>query len=445
MRASEWRTRLAHRLPFYYGWIIFAVSAAVSYSSRPTMAVATLSVFLVPMTEEFGWSRGVFAGAVSLGGICAVAISPLVGWWIDRHGSGMIIAVAGAVSGACALGLSLVSNAWAFYALYVPGRMAFASPLELGASTAVSNWFIRRRAFAFGALNVTHGMGLALMPLAAYLIIAGWSWRTAWAAMGIFTLAVGVLPALLFIARRPEDMGLAADPRPELAADSLDPSEQQAGSPVSASPEPAFTLRQALNTRAFWFLAFFSAGGFMVQAGVSLHQAAHYLQRGLSGSGASLSVSVFAFSQVPGGLMWSSLARWVPLRILLAFAGLTVAAGALGTTVSSTLPTALASATTLGVGVGGLHVLLSLVWADYYGRWYLGSIRGVTLPIQIAGQAIGPIFAGFAYDARDSYQLPFIVFAAVVSMASLLVLSATPPGYTSRRAPPASTSLPPTA
>ena len=444
MRVDAWRTRLSHSLPFYYGWIIFAVSAAVSYSSRPTMAVATLSVFLVPMTEEFGWSRGVFAGAVSLGGIAAVVVSPLVGWWIDRRGSGMIIAAGGAITGACALGLSLVTNAWAFYALYVPGRMAFASPLELGTSTAVSNWFIRRRALAFGALSVTQGMGLALMPLAAYLIISGWSWRVAWATLGISTLVVGVLPALLLIARRPEDMGLVADPGPGTSAgpDSLAPSEQQADSSGLAVAEPAFTLRQALNTRAFWFLAFFSAGGFMVQAGVSLHQAAHYLQRGLSGSGASGIVGVFAFSQVPGGLLWSSLARWVPLRLLLALAGFTVAAAALATSVSSTLPGALASAAVLGVGVGGLHVLLRLAWADYYGRRHLGSIRGVTLPVQIAGQALGPIIAGFAYDARDSYQLPFILFAVVVSLASLLVLSATAPVYSSQRAPlhPTSTS-----
>ena len=143
-------------------------------------------------------------------------------------------------------------------------------------------------------------------------------------------------------------------------------------------------------------------------------------------------------------MMWSTLARWVPLRLLLALAGFTVAAAALGTSVSSTLPGALASAAVLGVGVGGLHILLRLAWADYYGRRHLGSIRGVTLPVQIAGQALGPIIAGFAYDARDSYQLPFILFAIVVSMSSLLVLSATPPGYSSGRAPVRPTSPSPT-
>jgi hypothetical protein len=76
---TSWQARLAQALPFYYGWVIFAVSVGVAYSARPLMAVATLSVFVVPMTDHFGWSRGLFSGAVSLGGLCAVAISPQVG------------------------------------------------------------------------------------------------------------------------------------------------------------------------------------------------------------------------------------------------------------------------------------------------------------------------------------------------------------------------------
>jgi OFA family oxalate/formate antiporter-like MFS transporter len=143
------------------------------------MAAATLSVFVVPMTEQFGWSRGLFSGAVSLGGLCAVAISPLVGRLIDRYGSGATVAAASAVAGLCAIGLSAISQPWAFYSLNVPGRMAWASPLELGTSTAISNWFIRRRPLALMLLSVNQGAGTALMPLAAQFIIGGWGWRTA--------------------------------------------------------------------------------------------------------------------------------------------------------------------------------------------------------------------------------------------------------------------------
>jgi OFA family oxalate/formate antiporter-like MFS transporter len=89
--------------------------------------------------------------------------------------------------------------------------MAFAGPLGLATSTSVSNWFIRRRLLALVLLSANQGAGLALMPLAAQFIIGGWGWRTAWASLGMYTLAVGVLPAWL-MARRPEDMGLEADP-----------------------------------------------------------------------------------------------------------------------------------------------------------------------------------------------------------------------------------------
>ena len=57
--------RLARSLPFYYGWVIVADTVLVSFSTRTVMAVALLSVFVVPMTEELKWSRGLFSGAVS--------------------------------------------------------------------------------------------------------------------------------------------------------------------------------------------------------------------------------------------------------------------------------------------------------------------------------------------------------------------------------------------
>ena len=58
---------LAQRLPFFYGWVIVGCTMCSSVV-RQTAAVATLSIFLVPMTEEFGWSRTGISGAVSLGG-----------------------------------------------------------------------------------------------------------------------------------------------------------------------------------------------------------------------------------------------------------------------------------------------------------------------------------------------------------------------------------------
>ncbi|MCH7620746.1 MAG: MFS transporter [Chloroflexi bacterium] len=394
------------------------------------MAVATLSVFVVPMTEEMGWSRGLFSGAVSLGGLCAVAISPLVGLWIDRYGTGLLLAGSSLLTGVLAIGLALISAPWAFYSLYIPGRMIFTGSLELALPTAISTWFVRRRPLGLAVDAVAKGAGLAIIPLAAQLIIGEWGWRTAWTSLGILSLAVGIFPSLVLMARRPEDMGLEVDPVPRTTPRE-EPVEETAGDlpdiATDASGEANFTVGQALRTRAFWLLATFTAAGFMVQGGVSLHQVAHYINQGIPGPLAALSTGAYAAAQIAGGLFWGFVGRRVPLRFLLSLAALLVGIAVLSTIVSFTPPAMLASAALVGFGVGGLHLLVRLAWADYYGRQHLGAIRGLTLSAQIGGQALGPVMAGFLFDATNSYRAPFLVFALAVWSGGLLVLAAVPP------------------
>ena len=101
--------------------------------------------------------------------------------------------------------------------------------------------------------------------------------------------------------------------------------------------------------------------------------------------------------------------------------------GVISTIYSFSLIFALISAATIGFGVGGLHLLVRLAWADYYGRQHLGSIRGVTLSAQIGGQALGPILGGFLFDMTANYRLPFLVFASAVFTGAILVTLATAP------------------
>ena len=455
---TPWRRRLADRLPFYYGWVIVANTVIVSFSTRAVMAVAVLSVFVVPMTSDLGWSRGLFSGAVSLGGLAAVVTAPLIGRWVDRYGAGVLIASSSVITGVCAVGLAFITLPWMFYSLYVPGRMTFSGPLELGIPTAISNWFIRRRPLGLAVDTVAKGAGLSVMPLVAQFIIIGWGWRTSWAVIGLLCLAVGVIPCLLFIARRPEDLGLEPDPAPKTspvsetasasgrgnAAAPSGNTNPNASSSGGASPSPGpgaaagianlnaatetnLTLAEALRTRAFWLVCGFAAMNYMSQGGISLHQVPHFIHQGIAAPLAALTASIYAFAQIPGGLFWSALARRVPVRFLLAAAALLIAAGSLGISVSSTFVTAMATSGLMGFAVGGLHLLVRLTWADYYGRQHLGSIRGVTLSAQVSGQAMGPVIAGFMFDYTDSYQLPFWFFAAGVLLAGLLALAATPP------------------
>ncbi|MCH7565525.1 MAG: hypothetical protein IH968_17065 [Gemmatimonadetes bacterium] len=123
--------------------------------------------------------------------------------------------------------------------------------------------------------------------------------------------------------------------------------------------------------------------------------------------------------------------------VLLSAAAFVVAAAAFGTSVSASLPTALLAAASVGFGVGGLHLLVRLAWADYYGREHLGTIRGFSMSAQIGGQAVGPVLAGFMFDATGSYQMPLLVFTAAAALAGIVALFATPPRLPVRSQEPA--------
>ena len=422
------RARLAHAVPFYYGWVIAGNGVALSLSTRTVMAVATLSVFVVPMTQSMGWSVGMFSGAVSLGGLVAVFISPIVGRWLDKYGAGVILGMGSLATGVLAIGLAFVTHPLAFYFLYVPGRMIFSGPMEIGLPTAASNWFIRRRPLGLAVDAIAKGAGLAIVPWAMQLIITGFDWRAAWVTLGVLTLALGVVPTLLLVARRPEDMGLEPDPAPARG----EPAGQAAGAAQAAGdsggfPEVNFSVGQALRTPAFWILAIFSGAGMMVQAGVSLHQVSHYINQGVDPRFAAMSASTFALAQMPASLFWAALARRVPIRFLITSAAFVVALATAGTVMSDWLLPEIISAAGVGFGVGGLHLLIRLVWADYYGRQNLGTIRGLTMSVQAGGQALGPVIAGFMFDYFDSYRIPFTFFTVAVFLAGIMALAAKPP------------------
>ena len=98
----------------------------------------------------------------------------------------------------------------------------------------------------------------------------------------------------------------------------------------------------------------------------------------------------------------------------------------------STFASAFIAATLFGAGIGGLLTLLPVAWADYFGRRNFGAIRGITLPVQVVSQALGPIGAGLFYDAKHSYALSLTVFAALAFVAAAFAFFARPPAFTAR-------------
>jgi sugar phosphate permease len=405
---------LVHRLPVYYGWIILACLCCVGFA-RQGPAVATLSIFVDPLTREFGWSRTALSGAVSLAGVLAALAAPVIGRVLDRRGPRLVLCAAVLINAAALALLSLTPCLLVFYLLFCIARLNWAVPFDLGIYGALSNWFVTRRALAASIATMAQMAGLVAMPLLAQLAIVHEGWRSGWLALGIVTALAGFIPAWLFLVRRPEDIGLAPDEG--LAA--------QAASP--AAREPRYSRAEAMRTPAFWLLMLYSVLVYPVQAGVSLHQAPHLVERGIDATTAALIVSFFSLMSGVGTLACGFLPRRLPVRLVLALVGLLLTLGTLLMAGVDSAGAGYLAAGLFGLGIGGLLTLLPVAWADYFGRSSYGAIRGIALSAQVLAQAAGPLASGVVHDLTGDYRGALGGFAALSALSLIAALAARAP------------------
>ena len=247
----------------------------------------------------------------------AALASPLIGPVLDRRGARMMLCTAVLVTGVSMMLLSLTQSLLAFYVFFCIARMNFAGPFDIGIYGALNSWFIQRRALASSVANLAQMVGLIVLPLIAHFAMQQQGWRAGWLAVGIAVLLVGFVPAWLLLVRRPEDVGLLPDGR----APDIPVANTGATTAPRAIEEPAFTRKQALRTPAFWLLSLYTAAVFPVQAGVSLHQAPHLIERGLSPTIAATVVSTFSLASGIAGLGFGMFTRRIGVHMSLALAG----------------------------------------------------------------------------------------------------------------------------
>jgi sugar phosphate permease len=410
---------IARRLPVFYGWVVLAALCCTGFA-RQGPAVATFSIFVAPLSHQFGWSRTALSGAASLGGILAAVAAPLIGPLLDRQGARVVLCGAVLMTAAALALLSLTPSLLVFYLLFCIARMNWAAPFDLGLYGALNNWFVRQRTRASGIATLAQQLGLVAMPLVAELAILERGWRSGWLALGIVTLVIGFVPAWLFVVRRPEDLGLLPDG---------DGAPEEGALPAArpSLPEPRFSRREALATPAFWLLLLFAVLVYPVQAGVSLHQAPFLIERGIAPTIAATIVSTFSAASAAATIACGFLPRRVPIRYWLAATGAVVALGVMLMLGVRAAPQGYAAAAIFGFGIGMVLTLLPVAWADYFGRAHYGAIRGIALPAQVVAQAAGPLMSGILRDLTGNYVLSLRCFAVLAALSLVAALMARQP------------------
>ena len=410
---------MSARLPFFYSWVVLSCLCCAGFA-RQGGATATFSVFVEPLTREFGWSRTAVSGAASLGGLLAALLSPLIGPMLDRHGSRAALCLAVLGTGIAALLLSLTQSLPVFYLLFCIARLNWASPFELGIYSTLNTWFVARRPLANSIATVAQMAGLVAMPLVAQLAMRGHSWRAGWIAIGVTVLTVGFVPVWLFMVRRPEDLGLP----PDHAA--VPPTRAQWH--AHAGPiETTFSRHQAVRTPAFWLLLGYTVLVYPVQAGVSLHQAANLIEHGVTPTMAASTVSLFSLMSGVASVACGFMPRALPIRYPMALGGVFLTVGCLAMIGIASPLQGMVAAALFGIGIGGMLTLLPVAWADYFGRANYGAIRGLALSAQVLAQAAGPLSSGVLHDWTGSYTRSLECFATLSALSIAAALAARRP------------------
>ncbi len=401
--------------------MVFAAGTTVFARMAPSVFV--LGIFLSPIADEFGWSRTLIAGAVSVGAVASMVLSPIIGWAVDRYGAGIILTVSMVV-----LGVAVISLAWAtvplfFYLGFATGRIIFHVPVQIGSGAVVSRWFIRKRGRAIGVLYLSGAIGGIVCIQIASIALSNWGIGAAWVALGVTVLGVAVLPSALLIVDRPEDVGLEPDGLPSGPPESMPVYLQLTQDPI----EIDWTLREAMGTKSLWIMVGVVGTLFMTQAGVSVHIGAFYQDRGLGITAVASAITINGIVSGIGSLVWGAIIERAPVqRVMVVLMVLSATSTFLLFTVHS-LAAAFAVSAVIGVVAAGGNVIPPVAYASYFGRRSIGSIRGIGETGVQVGQTIGPLLSGLAFDINGSYKVAFLTFAIVALIGSVVIATASPP------------------
>jgi len=418
----------------YYGWAIVGVTFLIGMTESGAIQ-NILSVFMKPMIAEFGWSRTAVTGSIAFGSICAGILSPLVGPLLDRRGPrlvafwGILLMSAGLVS------MAFVRRIWQLYLFFGIGRMIAVGVLSLVITVTVSNWFIRQRGRAMGITWLGPRVGAVFLPAAVQFIILTLGWRMAWGVLGTVVFVLSGIPSLLFLRRRPEDIGLMPDGAPSRQAQVSRNAPEIDAAPVAENPDPEWTRAGALRTKAFWQLTFLHCLLPFIQAGINFHTFPFLTDRALNQMTAALVLSTIAASGALGSLAWGYYSEKFAIQKILAA---NIIANGLAF-LSLFLVVHYDAVKIFGVGSifvlaamhgimhGGRNPLMDSIWGQFFGRKHLGSIFSFASPFRFTANALGPLFGAFCFDLFGSYTFPFYLFAGIYFIAGVVSLSMNPP------------------
>lgn len=241
------RTRKTH-----YAWVVLATTFVTLLASAGVRA--TPSVLIIPLEQEFHWTRATISLAISINIFLYGLMGPFAGALMQRFGVRRTAMTAMAALAVCVSLATQITAAWQLVVVWGIGvGLATGMVAIVLGATVVNRWFVERRGLALGILTASTATGqLVFLPILASMIESH-GWRRAVVVVAA-AAAITIVVVALFMREYPEDVGLAP-----LGGVADTGAKRGKTNPIGAA---LGALRDGARSRDFWLLfgTFFICG-----------------------------------------------------------------------------------------------------------------------------------------------------------------------------------------
>ena len=406
---------LTSRSRLFYGLSNVAtgfVGMALCYGM---FTIIAFGLFVKPLQEEFGWSRGELSFAITMTNIAVVIASPCIGLLNDRFGVRRILIPSLVLMSITIASMSiLTANIWHFYALYFLIPFLGAGTLPQSYSRVLIAWFNRRRGIALGFSLSGFGAGVLLIPIVAQMTIDALGWRAAYLgfAGAVFLLA---LPMVLFLMKEtPEEMGFLSN------------GEKQRGNEEEENhikqSEIGLTGKEAAFTSSYWLIlsSFLLVG--VGLTGILAHLVPMLIDRGVTPETAALCMSGIGVGIISGRIFAGFLMDYFFAPYVTAFFLLGMVAGIVILATGTNSALVFVAAVCVGMASGSEISEIAYICSRYFGQKAFGQIYGFMFAAFQLGAAFGAPLMGIYHDKAGNYIGALWFLAAIVLLGAILIV-----------------------
>jgi len=407
----------------YYGWWLVGAAVVCQFTFL-SVGQVVVGVLMSPVVDEMGWQIWQFTLGASLGTAVGALSGMIAGPILDRNGPRPLLLLGGTVCSLCFWGLSLQSSLWLFWSLCVLNGLlgwSFFGPQVV--SSTLSKWFIQKRGWALAIGSTGVSLGGLITPLAMTAVVALSGWRGGYMTLAVF-VAVVIIPIAFMMRRQPEDHGLL----PDGAKNNIGITKTTQSN--SLDNDRSLALTHAIRTRAFWQL---TVGFGLNQAAlmaVLIHAFPFVTESGFDRNLAAIGLSINGFGNLVSKVVWGwGLSQFSPRILVPAAFGVSATGVTLILTAGliELVPLLMVGFFCYGFGFGGTIPLSEFTWARYFGRRYIGAIRGASNPPTLLMQAVSPVLVGIWFDFTGGYHWAFVAIIASFFVAASLIATSKAP------------------